>query len=369
MAHNGIGGQVAHRIIRSITSFALYGFPESHAASFALIAYASAYLKCYHPAAFLAAMLNCFPLGFYHPATLVKDAQRHRVKVLPIDVTQSDWKCTLEKNLKFPAAASGQLSEQGADYDGGNGSAQDENGPSAVRLGLKYINGLREETGHRIEAERRRKAFGSIADFAGRVAPDKREITSAAYSGAFSTFGMTTREALWQAAAVERDPESLLAGAEPLELVPDESPSRPLLPAMTGIEQTLADYSATTVTTGPHVMAHLRQSLKARAILSAAELADAPNGSWARTAGVIIVRQRPGTAKGILFLTLEDETGIANAMVRPEVFHHYRNLLHRAHMLIVEGPLQKQDGVIHVLGRRFSELKLDGPMPKSHDFH
>jgi error-prone DNA polymerase len=372
MAHNGIGGEVAHRIIRSITSFALYGFPESHAASFALIAYASAYLKCHHPAAFLAAMLNCFPLGFYHPATLVKDAQRHRVKVLPVDITHSDWKCTLEEKQKSPAAAPAmQLSEQGADRDGGNGSADDENSPPGVRLGLKYINGLREETGLRIEAERRRKAFGSIADFAARVAPNKREITSIAYSGAFSTFGMTRREALWQAAAVERDPESLLAGAELLELAPapDELPSRPLLAAMTNVEQTFADYSATTVTTGPHVMAHLRQSLKARAILSAAELADAPNGSWARAAGVVIVRQRPGTAKGMLFLTLEDETGIANAMVRPEVFHHHRNLLHRAHMLIVEGPLQKQDGVIHVLGRRFSELKLDGPIPKSHDFH
>ncbi|MBV8774616.1 MAG: error-prone DNA polymerase, partial [Deltaproteobacteria bacterium] len=345
MAHNGIHGEVADRIVRSITSFALYGFPESHAASFALIAYASAYLKCHHPAAFLGAMLNCFPLGFYHPATLVKDAQRHGVKVMPIDVTHSDWKCTLEK--------AGNLAP-------------------AVRLGLKYVNGLREDVGLHVEGERRRQCFRSIADFSARVAPNKRELAALAYSGAFATFGMTRREALWQAAAIEHNPKSLLAGIEPSApsaLENERGGGSTQLPAMTDIEQTLADYSATTVTTGPHVVAHLRQMLRSRGILSAAELADASNGSWAKVAGVVIVRQRPGTAKGLLFLTLEDETGIANAMVTPELFHANRGLLHRAQMLIVEGPLQKHEGVIHVLGRRFTELKLNGAMPKSHDFH
>jgi error-prone DNA polymerase len=361
MAHNGIYGEVADRIVRSITSFALYGFPESHAASFALIAYASAYLKCHHPAAFLAAMLNCFPLGFYHPATLVKDAQRHGVKVLPIDVMRSDWKCTLETEQTVSAIKA----------------------TPAVRLGLKYVNGLREETGVRAQSERKRLSFRSIADFTARVAPDKRELNALAYAGAFAVFEMTRREALWQAAAVERDTGSLLAGAEPS--VGSGSSPPPFfdmeegkgagvalasqLPVMSEIEETLADYSATTVTIGPHVMAHLRQRLKSNGILSAIELADAPNGSWAKAAGVVIVRQRPGTAKGLLFLTLEDETGIANAMVTPELFHANRNVLHRAQMLIVEGPLQKHEGVIHVLGRRFTELKLSGAMPKSHDFH
>ena len=424
MAQNGIRGEVADRIIRSITSFALYGFPESHAASFALIAYASAYLKCHHPAAFLTAMLNCFPLGFYHPATLVKDAQRHGVKVMPIDVTCSDWKCTIEEDQNPHRDTLPQLSGRGAQYsrvDIGKGTTGGVDSRPAVRLGLKYVNGLREETGLRAENERRRSSFRSIADFTARVAPNKRELAAIAYSGAFAAFGMTRREALWQAAAVERDPNSLLAGAEPSAAstahshIRDESeaPDRgraqqadistaqslPLtrgrsgggfaeyprsegkvnedvvepdvhqLPAMTAIEETLADYSATSITTGPHVMAHLRPSLKSRGILSAADLADAPNGSWAKAAGVVIVRQRPGTAKGLLFLTLEDETGIANAMVTPELFHANRGLLHRAQMLIVEGPLQKHEDVIHVLGRRFTELKLDSPMPKSHDFH
>jgi error-prone DNA polymerase len=366
MARNGIFGEVADRIVRSITSFALYGFPESHAASFALIAYASAYLKCHHPAAFLTAMLNCFPLGFYHPATLVKDAQRHGVKVMPIDLTRSDWMCSLEKDPDAhpnehlpPSSLSSSIAQQ---------SEISAEPHPVVRMGLKYVNGLREDTGLRTESERRRHPFRSIADFAARVAPNKRELAAIAYSGGFAPFGMTRREALWQAAAIERDPDSLLAGVGHSSASSNFS-GNSQLPGMTGIEETLADYSATTITIGPHVMAHLRQSLKSRDILSAAELADAVNGSWAKVAGVVIVRQRPGTAKGLLFLTLEDETGIANAMVTPELFHANRGLLHRAQMLIIEGPLQKHEGVIHVIGRRFVELKLDGPIPKSHDFH
>jgi len=381
MAQNGIHGEGANRIVRSITSFALYGFPESHAASFALIAYASAYLKCHHPAVFLTAMLNCFPLGFYHPATLVKDAQRHGVTVMPIDVTRSDWNCTLEKDQNLHpnplpqitpfvvCDSSGQALTSPLPQQSGRGTGRNGRGVPAVRLGLKYVNGLREETGLRAESERCRSSFRSIADFTARVAPNKRELAAIAYSGGFAAFGMTRREALWQAAAIERDPNSLLAGVEHSTGSSSADSVSPQLPAMTGIEETLADYSATSITIGPHVMVHLRQSLKSRGILSAAELADAPNGSWAKAAGVVIVRQRPGTAKGLLFLTLEDETGIANAMVTPELFHANRGLLHRAQMLIVEGPLQKHEGVIHVLGRRFTELKLDGPTPKSHDFH
>ncbi len=389
MARNGIQGEAADRIVRSITSFALYGFPESHAASFALIAYASAYLKCHHPAAFLAAMLNCFPMGFYHPATLVKDAQRHGVKVMPIDVTRSDWKCTLERDQSLPPLFNESGYHQGDNHAplfpppieamaAKAGEAQTNKfttgrklGASApaVRLGLKYVGGLSEETGLRIEHQRRQQPFHSIADFTARVAPNKRELAALAYSGAFAAFGMTRREALWQSAAIERDPNSLLAGVEHLTQGGSNADENFQLPVMTALEETLADYSSTTVTIGPHVMAHLRQSLRSRGILSAADLAATANGSWARTAGVVIVRQRPGTAKGLLFLTLEDETGIANAMVTPELFHAHRDLLHRAQMLIVEGPVQKHEGVIHVLGRRFSELRLDGSMPRSHDFH
>lgn len=322
-------------------------FPESHAASFALIAYASAYLKCHHAASFFAAMLNCYPLGFYHPATLVKDAERHGVSIMPIDVAQSDWRCTVDRR--------------------------------SIRLGLKYVASLREETGLRIKRERIARTFTSIADFTARVAPNKRELDAIAYAGAFATFGLTRREALWQAAAVERDPSSLLAGAEPSfeeSIVEDDAPHdtiekvrKAALPKMRPIEETLADYASTGVTAGPHLMAHLRARLRSRGILSAAELTNAKDGQWVKAAGSVIVRQRPGTAKGFLFITLEDETGIANVIVTPDLFQANRTLLHRAALLMVEGPLQKQQGVIHVRGRRFRELRLRGAVPPSHDFH
>jgi error-prone DNA polymerase len=335
MARNGITGSAAEEIIRSISSFALYGFPESHAASFALIAYASAYLKCHHPAAFSAAMLNCYPLGFYHPATLVKDAQRHGVTVLPIDVTRSNWLCTIER-------------------------ADDEANP--LRLGLRYLRGLREDVARAIERERAIRPFKSIADFTARVALSKRELDSLADAGAFSAFGLARREALWQAAALERDPSSLLAGAEPRK-------SAAPLRQMTPVEETHADYRTTGVTTGPHLIAHMRAQLKAHGVLSAAELTEAKNGATVQVAGMVIVRQRPGTAKGFFFLTLEDETGVANAIVTPDLFQRHRALLHRAPLLMVEGVMQKLDGVISIRSRRFAELRAGAELPKSHDFH
>ena len=181
---------------------------------------------------------------------------------------------------------------------------------------------------------------------------------------------MTRREALWQAAAVERDPHSLLAGAAPSARARDHSaaPDDGALPGMTAAEETLADYAASGVTVRPHLMAHLRPSLTAGGVLGAAELAATANAAWVKCAGVVIVRQRPGTASGFMFLTLEDETGIANAIVTPDLFEAHRTVLQRAQILLVEGPLQKQDGVIHVRARRFTELKTPGTLPPSHDF-
>jgi error-prone DNA polymerase len=369
MAAKGIRGAVAGRIVRSITSFALYGFPESHAASFALIAYASAFLKCYHPAAFFAAMLNSYPLGFYHPATLVKDAERHGVAVAPIDVTQSSWKATAfhADGLRTPVPLPDRERRSSAFVarDGEGPLCEGEGMRRGLRLGLRYVGGLREETGLRIERERAKRPFESIADFAARVGPRKRELDALAYAGAFAAFGMGRREALWQAAAVGRDPTSLLAGAGPISNATAQSLP---LPAMAPVEETLADYESTGLTAGPHLMAHVRPKLRARGILSAAELESARHGSTVRTAGVVIVRQRPGTAKGFLFITMEDETGISNAIVTPDLFQRNRALLHRATILMVGGVLQKQDGVIAVRARRFAELKLRGPVPPSHDF-
>jgi error-prone DNA polymerase len=375
MTQKGILGAPADEIVRSITSFALYGFPESHSASFALIAYASAYLKYHHTAAFFAAMLNCYPMGFYHPATLVKDAQHHGVTILPIDVTCSDGLCTLEPlNIPPPRFPAGE-----AEGHGSRSSIRETHAPRvgvqpnstmparitnlALRLGLKYVTGLREDAGRRIVAERERHPFASLADFTARTAPNRRELDALSYSGSFAAFGLNRREALWQAAAIERDPRSLLAGIEP-----KRKTSSPL-PAMTPMDETRADYSTMGLTAGPHLMAHLRESLNTRGVLPAAEVANASDGAWVKTAGLVVVRQRPGTAKGFFFLTLEDETGISNAIVMPDLFQAHRVMLRGAAILLVEGVLQKRDGVVMIKGKRFEELKLHGALPPSHDFH
>ncbi|HUA32782.1 MAG TPA: error-prone DNA polymerase [Candidatus Binataceae bacterium] len=432
MARKGMSGTVADDIVRSITSFALYGFPESHAASFALIAYASAYLKYHHPAAFFAAMLNCYPMGFYHPSTLVKDAERHGASILPVDVTKSNWRCTVEcvpspsdsapspspsapspyprrgrgrgdasepprtgavpqpavnpqpaRALRAPASpwSGGGTAGRAAGAPGSrraalaatpsdalpageHQAAPPQAGPQrhALRLGLRYVAGLREEVGSRIEAARDTRAFDSIADFSARVGLNRRELDALAYAGAFAAFGGTRRNALWNAAALERDPQSLLARARP-------QPAQSNLPAMGPLDETLADYAATGVTAGPHLMTYLRAKLKVRGVLSAEELPHARHESWVKTAGVVIVRQRPGTAKGFLFITLEDETGIANLIVTPDLFQKHRLLLRSAGILLAEGVLQQVDGVTAIRARRFAEIHLPGTIPPSHDFH
>ncbi len=331
MTAHGITGSTQDDIVRGITSFALYGFPESHAASFALIAYASAYLKAHHPAAFVCALLNAWPMGFYHPATLVQDAIRHGVAFHPMDVAQSDWSCTLE----------------------------DERGrPPAVRLGLRYTAGLRHEAGERIVAAR---PFASLADVAQRARLQRDEMDVLAHAGAFAGFGLARREALWQAAAVERDPTSLLARVRP------PRPDAPL-PPMSAYEETAADYTATGMTTGPHVLAYLRTELAARGVHTTADLAHLADGVAVRVAGHVIVRQRPGTAKGMCFLTLEDETGTANAFLTPPLFERWRLLLNTSPLIEIDGRLEQRDGVTHVRAHRLRRLAAPERMPEGHDY-
>ncbi len=347
MQARGITGEAQETIVRGIRSFALYGFPESHAASFALIAYASAYLRCHHPAAFLVGLLNAQPMGFYGPATLVKDAQRHGVEVRPIDVARSGWRCSLESKAAEPPRSEPKASE----------------GPS-VRLGLRYVAGLREAAGRALEAERERAPFAGIADLAARVALRRDELEALAELGALAGVDATAggrRAALWQVAAVERDPRSLFAGRR---LSDEPSPLRELGP----FETTLADYRRSGITTGPHAMAHLRAALRQRGVLSAAELRELPNGARVRTAGLVIVRQRPGSAKGFCFVTLEDETGTANAILTPQVFRRFRVPLHASSLLEIEGPLQNVDGVIHVRVQRLEPLAALAELPDSHDY-
>jgi error-prone DNA polymerase len=474
MAKQQITGSAADEIIRSITSFALYGFPESHAASFALIVYASAYLKAHYPAAFYTALLNNQPMGFYHPATLVKDAQRHGVRFAPIDVQQSDWPCRV-------------------DADG------------RVRLGLMYVNGLRQEAGRLIaspetgpqngDAAPRRASpaadadpgntrehealpagrcpkcgcddesmleatlpegyfcnicaneWGSgsgftvpgsgvavpgiIADTLGsepgisnpapatlnpargtsNPAPGTRnpepryhslpnllartglrrdELATLADIGALNAFGFDRRSALWQVERAVRPSGELFAGTDATETPespgpksrtrnPDSesgtrnpelrtpSPDSPLRP-MTPPERLMADYAGTSLTIGPHPLALRRAELALRGVLRASDLPHARNGRRVRIAGAVITRQRPGTAKGFVFLTLEDETGIANVIVRPDLFTEQRSAIVGEPYLLIEGTLQIQEGVTSVKAERVVGLSGGGPEPQSHDF-
>jgi error-prone DNA polymerase len=327
MTANGIVGDTQDRIVQSITSFALYGFPESHAASFALIAYASAYLKCHYLDAFTAAILNQQPMGFYHPATLVKDAQRHGLHFLPVDVLRSQWSCTIE--------------------DG------------AVRLGFNYVRGLRREPAEAIVAAR---PFSSIDDLALRVPSlRKDELRMLAELGALNGLAAHRRDALWQAERAVRPAGPLF---EQIEAAAETSP----LDAMSAPERIRADFYGAGLTIGAHPMRLYREGLRARGVRTAAELKRVRNNREVKVAGCVICRQRPGTAKGFMFLSLEDETGIANAIVEPETFDANRQTLVTAPYLLIEGTLQNQQGAISVKLRRVEPLAFDTAAAASHDF-
>ena len=391
MEQNGISQEAQEQIILSITSFALYGFPESHAASFALIAYASAYLKCHYLAAFTAALLNNQPMGFYRPATLVKDAQRHGLKVLPIDVMKSEWQCTLEQS-----AVSTQQ------------SASSAVGPNAdntsLRLGLRYARGLREEAAQSLVYQRNLAPFTSIRDLVHR-APELRkdELNTLAEIGALNSIGNSPRrhggtektrkhteefvpadfdlpitnsvcpclrgefafhrrDALWQVERAVRHSGPLL------DKLPEPDTNSPLRP-MNSEERLVADFRGTGMTVGPHPMAYHRARMQAMGIHKASELSRIPDGQHLRIGGCVICRQRPGTAKGFVFLSIEDETGVANAIVTPDLFQKNRLLLSSAQFLMVEGILQNQDNVISVKAERVLPLSITRAETSSHDFY
>ena len=426
MASNGITGAAADAIVLAISSFALYGFPESHAASFALIVYASAYLKAYFPSAFYAALLNNQPMGFYHPATLVKDAQRRGVRFRPIDVQASQWDCVVEDD-------------------------------GAIRIGLRYVDGLRAEVGQRIvapafavrlrrhgfgatsqraslpEVRQRRRAddraragrrrlvlqplrapvqwracraeavpakpdgeggrFRSIEHLVAATGIREDELTTLASIGALNAFGCDRREALWQVARAirpagalfdeSRGGESAVGSLGPIGpspaasraaagdarrrapggrwrwrggstapvALPGPAARGPLLP-LTPLERVVADYDGTGLTIGPHPMTYRRAEMALRGVLRATDLPKARAGRRVRVAGAVITRQRPGTAKGFVFLTVEDETGIANVIVRPDVYDAHRMTVVEAPFLLIEGILQQQEGVTSIRAER-----------------
>jgi error-prone DNA polymerase len=396
MARNGITGQTADRIVNSITSFALYGFPESHAASFALLAYASAYLKVHYPAAFYTALLNNQPMGFYHPASLVKDAQRRGVRFHPIDVQQSDWLCRVETD-------------------------------GAIRLGLMYVNGLRKEMGQAMAAfdkSRLKPAsttetegtpenagtpenvgagfsrlvcekcgdddksmievvregtyfcntcahewtvpltpagrFSSIEDLVRRTGLRRDELTTLADIGALNAFTNERRSALWQVERAVRPAGAMFDADHANESSP--------LPMMDAHDRLRADYGGMGLTIGPHPMALRRDEMALRGVLRASDLPQARDGRRVRVAGMVITRQRPGTAKGFVFLTLEDETGVSNIIVRPDLFDRERMTVIRQPFLLVEGVLQHQDGVLSVRAERLQGIEGSASVD-AHDFY
>ena len=500
LAANNIHGQAAEDIVRSITSFALYGFPESHAASFALLAYASCYLKAHYPAAFYTALLNCQPMGFYSPAVLVKDAQRHGIRVRPIDVQFSDVRCKVETGNPAGPSTQGKVGtgtpaglsrRLPGSHEGAAGRAPTATDDRTIRLGLMYVSGLRAGTAEAIEQERRKRSFASIDDLVGRVPLRKPELDTLAELGALNSLGkgLHRRKALWQiekawrptgplfeerskrqatrnttvgtgnpAASSEQSKVATGNPAGPSEhskvetgnpagssehnkvgtgnpagpshrlsaahegtacraptrqarmpapppgvtanekqslgdkfqgsrknhgstvqqtnkspahgspLTAHEQDPCPLAP-MNPLERLDADYRGSGMTTGPHPMHYLREPLHALGVLPAVQLADHHNGRWVRVAGAVITRQRPGTAKGFVFLTLEDETGVSNVVITPDKFQDNRVLVTGEPFLLVEGVLQKQDEVIHVRARVIKPLKHVTLEMASHDFH
>jgi error-prone DNA polymerase len=362
MDRKGITGEKQDTIVQSITSFALYGFPESHAASFAMLAYASAYLKCHYLAAFTAAMLNNQPMGFYSPLTLVKDAQRHGLHFLPVDVTQSDWLCTIESGFSLPPAdARGSLSLP----------SRDREGAFMVRLGFNYVRGLSEETAKQIVSERSKAAFTSIDDLRRRVPRISRaELTSLADLGALNEIGRHIvktrrhrRDALWQSELALRPVSELLQNAGRLET------QSPLLP-MNAMERLEADFMNSGLSIGAHPMRFHRAMLERMNIIPAAQVRGLPDGRRVRVAGAVICRQQPGTAKGFVFLTLEDETGIANVILKPNVFTRLRTTVLSHAYLLIDGVLQNQRGVVSVKARSVHPCPVDTTaMAASHDFH
>jgi error-prone DNA polymerase len=343
MTANEIDPTTQETIVQNISSFALYGFPESHAASFALIAYASAYFKVKYLAAFTAAILNNQPMGFYMPAVLVKDAQRHGLRVKPIDVQISDWACTIE---------------------------HETNGSLSLRLGLGYAKGLRQQSGEAIARSRHEHgAFQSSEDLTSRVPSlNRKELTLLARIGALNWLvGIEhRRDALWQIERAGKPEGPLLS--QRTKLLYESSEAFPLQ-QMTTEERLAADYSGTGLTIGKHPMAYRRHKLRMQHVLSAAELRTRRDGEFVRTAGCVIARQRPGTAMGFIFLSMEDETGISNVIVTPALYERDRLVVVRSKFILAEGPLQNQDGVIHVKASRLISLSDHTLEVSSHDFH
>jgi error-prone DNA polymerase len=342
MRARGYSEDFAQRLYQQMLGFGEFGFPESHSASFALLAYDSAWLKCHEPAAFTAALLNSQPMGFYAPAQLVRDARSHGVEVRPVDVGASVWDCTLE---------------------------QREDGQPALRLGLRLVKALSRNGAERLIEARRRQAFDSVEDLAVRAALDRGDLEALAAAGAFASLSGNRHLAFWEVAGTERP----LPLEQPLLDAPREGAHEPtpLLRTPTEGERIVGDYASIGLTLGRHPLALLRGSLRSQQLVSARDLEGMRHGEPVRTAGIVLMRQRPGTASGVTFLTLEDETGQVNIIVWERIGDEYRRALLESRLLEVRGELQRQEGVTHLIARRLIDRSalLGQLITRSRDFH
>jgi error-prone DNA polymerase len=341
MTQNGFSPETQEEIITQITSFARYGFPESHAASFALLAYASAYLKQHYLAAFTAALLNNQPMGFYSPAVLVHDAQLHGLRVKPINVLQSEWNCTIEHTIK------------------------DGKDTPYLRIGFRYVRGMRQMAADKIVFERQERPFEGIDDFVRRISElQKADLVTLGEIGALNFLGngMHRRTALWQVERAARPAGPLL------DAIPEQMEFSPLR-QMTDEERLVADFHGSGMSTGPHPMSYCRDALSKLQVKRACDLARLPDGQYTRVAGCVIARQRPGTARGFVFLSLEDETGISNVIVNPDLYEKCRKVINREEFLRVEGVLQNQDHTISIKAIRVLPVSITAAETQSHDFH
>jgi error-prone DNA polymerase len=361
MTANGYTRDFAEQCFNQIRGFAEYGFPESHSASFALLVYVSAWLKRHHPAAFACALLNSQPMGFYAPAQIVRDAREHGVEVRPIDVNFSDWDCSLESDEATKRQSDGGKETWGV-------------GGPALRLGMRQIKGMRQDMAERIMAARQHVGtFTSIEQFQKITAVPIHLIRRLAEADAFGSLGLSRRASVWEALPLKEEDHPLFELSDgPAEQAPPQAEIENLpLPPMPLGQEVMTDYATHGLSLKQHPVALVRQQLAARKIIPARLVNDLPAGRWVKVCGLVLIRQRPGTASGIVFETLEDETGIVNLIVRPEVYERYRPAARHAGLLQADGYIERQGQVVHIMVKRMFDLSgmLSGFQVQSRDFH
>jgi error-prone DNA polymerase len=390
MIENGYTLEFAEQCFQQIKGFGEYGFPESHAASFAQLVYVSAWLKRYHPAAFAAALINSQPMGFYQPAQIVRDAKEHGVEVRPVDVNESIWDCTLEQPM-MDKGTEGQRDKVAKETWGSDGPA--------LRLGFRQLKGMpRVHADRLVEVRNIMKRFATIEEFHDRTGVPVVILKRLAEADSFGSMGLSRREALWKVLRLKDEhnplielgegeegqrgqserpavgaPPALAMDAPSVPSLPSSPNDEPLvsLPAMPLCQEVMIDYSTAGLSLKKHPVSLVREELAKQRILTAAELMKIPHARWVKVAGLVLIRQRPGTASGIVFETLEDETGIVNLIVKPDIYDRYRSAARHAALLQADGYVQRHGQVEHVLANRLHDLShlIQGYELRSRDFH